>query len=93
MKPLHVIQVQAAYVAGYKKCLEDAGKLKPYISQAQAYAKYGRVVVDRWVNEGLITVIKDGANNCRCRINREQIELIAETSNRNSWYEHNEDKI
>lgn len=89
LPPLIVSQIQAAYTAGYKKCLEDKGQLKPYMSLSQANAKYGRKTVESWVKQGLVEVIKDGADNCKCRIKREQIELVANTSNRASWYEHN----
>lgn len=83
-----VLQIKAAYSAGYAKCLEEFGKLKPYLSLKQAYDRYGRTTVDRWINEGLVERIKDGNGNCKCRVSREQIELIANASNRHSWFNH-----
>lgn len=84
-----VKQIQAAYKAGYDKCLQDRGELSKYISRNEAHKIYGRRTVDRWADEGLITIIKDGEKNCRCRILREEIELVAGMSNRSSWYKHN----
>ncbi len=63
---------------------------KPYMSLNQAYKMYGRKTVDRWIEEGLIDIMKDGTNTSKCRILRERIELVAAMSNRASWYEHHE---
>lgn len=90
LSPFMTRQIAAAYSAGYKKCLEDRGELKPYISLSAAHKKYGRDTVNRWVAEGLIEIIKDGARNCRCRILRERLEMVAASCNRTSWYDHNE---
>lgn len=87
---LHLIQMRAAYEAGFKKCAETLGILKPYLNLNQAYKLYGRGTVDRWANEKLITIIKDGTGTSKCRIKRDEIELVASLSNRSSWYEHYE---
>jgi len=39
---------------GAKKALQEAGILKPYLKKSEAYRLYGRGVVDRWIEEGLI---------------------------------------
>ena len=85
-----VKQLQAAFEAGFRKCAEEVGLLKPYMSQKEAHDKYGRATVERWVNEGLIKIIKDGTGHSKCRINRQQIETVAFTANRASWFEHHE---
>lgn len=87
---LHLMQIRAAYEAGFSKCAETMGLIKPYISLNQAYKTYGRNTVDRWASEKLITIIKDGTGTSKCRIKRDEIELIASMSNRTSWYEHYE---
>lgn len=87
---LHLIQMRAAYEAGFNKCAETLGLIKPYISLNAAYKTYGRRIVDRWAEEGLITIIKDGTGTSKCRIKRDEIELVASMSNRTSWYEHYE---
>lgn len=61
------------------------GKLKPYITQNAAYRTYGRNVVERWVKEGLIKLIKDGPKNASIRIDRVTIETAAKVSNRPSY--------
>lgn len=81
-----LIQIQASYEAGYRKCAEQLGLLKPYISLREAQKTYGRATVDRWISEGLVHIIKDGTTTSKCRIKREEIELIASMSNRASWF-------
>jgi hypothetical protein len=87
---LQLLQIQAAYGAGYKRALADCGQLRPYLSLKEAYRKYGQGTVERWVDEGLIVKIKDGPGSSRVRIEREKIELIAGESNRCSWYENHD---
>lgn len=62
------------------------GQLKPYISQNQAYKTYCRGIVERWVSEGLVTLIKDRDKNGAIRIDRLQIECVAKVSNRPSYF-------
>lgn len=70
------------------KVLIETGQLKPFISQNEAFRRYGRTTVERWIKEGLVKLIKDGDKNCDKRIDRVQIESVAHTSNRASWYEN-----
>lgn len=81
-----LVQLQASYEAGFKKCAEQLGLLKPYISLRDAYKTYGRATVDRWIDERLVHVIKDGTTTSKCRIKRDEIELVAAMSNRASWF-------
>jgi hypothetical protein len=85
---LQLLQIQAAYAAGFKKAAAECGMLRPYISLKQAYRMYGQGTVERWADEGLIQKIKDGPGSSRVRIDREKIETVAQMSNRCSWYEH-----
>lgn len=87
---LHLMQLQASYEAGFNKCAETLGLLKPYLSLNQCYKRWGRKTVARWAVEGLITIEKDGTRNSKCRVLRERIEMVASMSNRASWYEHHE---
>lgn len=59
----HLLQLRAIMEVGYRKCAEDLGLLQPYISLNQAYKLYGRKTVERWSEERLITIIKDGTGN------------------------------
>jgi aspartate carbamoyltransferase regulatory subunit len=53
-------------------------KITSTINKAQAYRLYGRSIVDRWVNEGLITL------NGR-KIDKAQIEKISASCNRGTY--------
>lgn len=89
MFPVELVrQIQNAYCAGYRKCLEEHGQMRPYMTLREAHTRYGRGTVDRWIKEGLVKSIKDGEHSSRRRISREQIELVAETANRASWYQN-----
>lgn len=80
--------LQESFLAGHNQAKEDLGVIKPFISKAEAYRKYGRSVVDRWISEGLISLIKDGPDSSKIRIERSQIEQVAISSNRISYYNH-----
>lgn len=88
---MQLMQLRAVMEVGYRKCAAECGLIKPYISQKEAFDKYGRGTVERWIDEGLITVIKDGPGRCKCRIKRDEIELVAATSNRESWFDNHSD--
>ncbi len=71
---------------GYQKALVENGQLKAYLSKADAYRKYGRRQVDRWIREKLVTKVKDGTNSSSIRLDRTELETVAMTSNRMSWF-------
>lgn len=73
---------------GAKRTLVELGLISPYLTKSQAYKIYGRAQVDRWIENGLITLIKDGTNTSKYRISRIDLELVSKTSNRTSWYTH-----
>lgn len=70
---------------GAKRALEGAGLLKPYLSVSEAGRIYGRSVVDRWIKEELLKVLKDGNASSKCRISRLQIEAVAKSANRSTY--------
>jgi hypothetical protein len=78
--------IESVVVLTTKTVLSQLGLLKPYLSLNEAHKKYGEGTVDRWIREGLIHKIKDGNGNSPVRINRIEIESVAETSNRAEWY-------
>jgi len=47
-------------------------------TKAEAYRMYGRSIIDRWISEGLVTVIDK-------RISRKQLERLAARSNRQTY--------
>lgn len=67
---------------GAKRALQEAGIMRTFLKLTEAYRLYGRGVVDRWLQEGLITGVKDGNHTSTVRIERNQIELVAKTANR-----------
>ena len=58
------------------------GELSPTLSKREAYRIYGEGIVKRWIEEGLLTVRKDGSNTSKCRISRLEIEALAKANNR-----------
>lgn len=77
----HAMLLEAAEISAMKVLIE-LGHLKPYISKSEAYKMYGRANVDRWVQEGLVNLIKDEDHGAKIRISRIEIEATAKASNR-----------
>lgn len=82
--------LQDAAEMGARKALTEAGHIKPFLSKREADRMYGRALVERWIDEGLVTPEKDGTNTSKIRISREQIHIVATSSNRMSWFNHRE---
>jgi hypothetical protein len=70
---------------GARKALESVGMIKPYLKLREAQRLYGTSIVNRWIHEGLINIIKDGTRNASVRINRIQIETVSKTCNRANY--------
>lgn len=70
---------------GAKKALAEAGVIKPYLKKSEACRMYGRASIERWIQEGLLTPIKDGEASASVRLERVQVEAIARTSNRHTY--------
>lgn len=70
---------------GAKKALSEAGVIKPYMKKSEAYRMFGRASIERWIQEGLLTPIKDGDSSSTVRLDRVQVESIARTSNRHTY--------
>ena len=68
--------LQAGAELGAIIALIKVGKLKPYITKAEAYRLYGRKNIERWLDEGLLTPRKDGYHSAGWRIDRLEAELI-----------------
>lgn len=71
--------------AGATKALMDVGLLKPYFKLREAYRLYGEAIVNRWIKEGLVRVIKDGTRNASVRIDRLELLTVARTANRATY--------
>ena len=70
---------------GAKKALQEAGILKPYLKKSEAYRLYGRGIVDRWIEEGLIKIRKDGNQSAAWRLDRIELEVVAKSLNRHTY--------
>ena len=73
------------------KTLVELGLIKAYISMNEAKKRYGRALVDMWVEERMIKPIKDGENTSRWRFPVVRLEELARASKYVTWSE-NEDK-
>jgi hypothetical protein len=69
--------IQAAAELGAKAALSATGKLKPYLTKAEAFRQYNRSAVEKWIEQGLITPRKDGNYSACWRINRLELDAIA----------------
>jgi hypothetical protein len=67
---------------GATRALEKAGHIGGTVTRAHAWRLYGRKQVDRWIDEGFITLVKDGPGTRQMRIDRNQLEAVAKASNR-----------
>jgi hypothetical protein len=76
MKSLELIGLfAAAAAAGANEVLATERMLPQTISKSEAYRRYGRTCVDRWIAEGLIK--PDGKT-----LSRTALEAISAASNR-----------
>ncbi len=72
--------LQGAAELGGIVALTEVGKLKPYLSKAEAYRKYGRGKVDNWIKMGAVEEHQDfpGAKVNLCR---KQLASVASSQN------------
>jgi hypothetical protein len=61
---------------GATHALIATGQLKPYLKKSEAFCKYGRAKVERWIAGGLITPRKDGNHSAAWRIDRLEIAVV-----------------
>jgi hypothetical protein len=77
---------------GAKKALLDLGLSKPFLSFREASNVYGSGRVNRWIKEGLIQKYKDGDTSSTIRLDRMQLDILARSSNRNTYLSQKEMK-
>jgi hypothetical protein len=70
---------------GAIRALAQAGVIKPFLTQAEAFRQYGRATVESWVKAGLIKTHKDGDFNSQVRLDRVQLEALAKSNNRKAY--------
>lgn len=70
------ILLRDAAEMGAKLTLSKTGKIKPYLNKSEAFRRYGRKNIERWIDQGLITPRKDGNQSAAWRIDRIEVEAI-----------------
>ncbi|PYF74575.1 hypothetical protein [Pedobacter nutrimenti] len=70
------ILLRDAAEVGAKLVLSRTGKIKPYLNKSEAFRRYGRKNIERWIDQGLITPRKDGNQSAAWRIDRIEVEAI-----------------
>ena len=87
MVQLHEFQLRqmlsTAAEMGAKNALRDMGVDKTQISKAEAYRRYSRRRIDRWVREGKIIPIKSKGS---VLFNSAELEAISQTTE--LYYKH-----
>ena len=74
---------KAAVSAGADKALAESGALPDTLIMAQAYHRFGRNNVERWIKEGLVQVTR--FNGAKKSIDRLKLEAVARASNRTTY--------
>ena len=74
------------------KYAAQRGDIKPFISLREAQRRYGTGTINRWIEEGLINIRKDGINTSKIRIDIVELEATAKASNRSTYIPANERK-
>lgn len=67
--------LKVAATKGAENALSNVKQVSARISKSQAYRRFGRTNVDRWIRESLLT-------NTTKHIDRTKLEAIAHASNR-----------
>lgn len=63
------------------QALISAGVVKSHISKSEAYRRYGRVPVDRWIREGYLSCVREKGGSSRGRISVVELERVASQFN------------
>ena len=58
------------------KTLVKTGNLKPYLNKSEAFRRYGRKNIEKWLSVGLLTLRKDGDQSAAWRLDRLEIETL-----------------
>lgn len=74
--------LKTAVTAGADKVLATAVPKQPRLTKAQAYRRYGRYNVDRWLIEGLIEAASVNPSISKKTFDCAKLEAIAAASNR-----------
>jgi len=70
---------------GAQRAVGSSLKLSGKITKSEAYRRYGRTSVDRWLNEGLLKSAAIIGKKSTIRIDINKLEAIAANSNRGTY--------
>lgn len=68
--------LQAAAELGANQALASLGKIRPYLNKSEAFRRFGRNKVERWIGQALVTPRKDGGHSAPWRIDRLELESL-----------------
>lgn len=69
---------RAELAATLLRVLGEAGLARSWCLKNEAYLRFGRTAVERWIQSGHLRQIKEGGASCsRCRINVADLEACA----------------
>jgi hypothetical protein len=86
-----------ASIEKYQKSIENIieialakfGDAKHFLSQNEAFERYGKANVTFWIKSGLVKKHKDGEKTCTIRLSRLELETASITNNRAEWFMKN----
>lgn len=72
--------IQEAAELGALIALTRTGRLKPYLKKTEAFRRAGRANIERWIDQGAITIRKDGDHSAAWRIDRIELEALVRSA-------------
>lgn len=70
---------------GTSKAIEGEKSIPTLITKMKAYRLYGRSIVNRWLQEGLITLVSNRDSNTPKYFSRIELERVSAQSNRTTY--------
>jgi len=77
--------LQGAAELGALQALISVGHVKPYLKKSEAFRRYGRKNVEKWIEQRHITPRKDGNHSAAWRIDRMEIAILAKAIELNDF--------
>jgi len=77
--------IKDSAIKGAATALTENIKLSERITKSEAYRRYGRTSVDRWLQEGLLKPDITNGRKSHQKIDIKKLEAIAASSNRGTY--------
>ncbi len=74
-----------AATEGVQYAIAQTSQVSESISKSEAYRRYGRASVDRWLSEGLLKPLPENGGKSTDRIDTQELEATAASSNRQTY--------